>query len=93
MLLGNGLVNKFLRRQIRGKQPVARLHNNSDNRRSVFNVVRAMPSVKQQTSKHVYNNMCSLWCPCRRFIGDTEGRLQSVIAEKPSRKGVVRIQL
>jgi hypothetical protein len=26
---------------------------------------------------------CFLWCPCRRFIGDSEGRLQSVIADKP----------
>jgi hypothetical protein len=25
---------------------------------------------------------------CRKFIGDSEGRLQSVMAEKPSRKRV-----
>jgi hypothetical protein len=44
-LLRNGLVNKFPRRQILGKQFIAGLRNNSDNR-SVFNVVRAMPSAK-----------------------------------------------
>jgi hypothetical protein len=52
-LLGRGLVNKFPRRQILGKQSVARLRNNSDNRRSVFSVVRAMPSAKQQNCKHI----------------------------------------
>jgi hypothetical protein len=55
-LLGNGLVNKFLQKQIPAKQFVARLHNNSDNRRSVFNLVRTMPSAKQQNCKLVYNN-------------------------------------
>jgi hypothetical protein len=45
-LLGNGLVNKFPRRQILGKQSVAGLRNNYDNR-NVFNVVRAMPSARQ----------------------------------------------
>jgi hypothetical protein len=29
---------------------------------------------------HVYNNRRFLWNPCRRFIGDSEGRLQSIIA-------------
>jgi hypothetical protein len=58
--LCNGLVNKFPRRQILRKQSVARLRNNSDNRRSVFNVVRVMPSARQQNCKHVYNN--------RRFL-------------------------
>jgi hypothetical protein len=37
------LVNKFPRRQILGKQSIARLRNNSK-RLIVFNVVRAMPS-------------------------------------------------
>jgi hypothetical protein len=60
-LLGNGLVNKFPRRQILGKQSVARLRNNSDNGRNAFNVVRAMPSAKQQNCKHVYNNRYFLW--------------------------------
>jgi hypothetical protein len=99
-LLGNGLVNKFPRKQILGKQSVARLRNNSDNRRSVFIVVRAMPSVTQQNCKHIYNNGCFLWCPCRRFIVDSEGRWQSVIAEKQWvkdtkrwRKGFVKIHL
>jgi hypothetical protein len=48
----------------------------------VFSVVRPMPSPKQQNCKHVYNNRCVLG-PCRRFIGDSEGRLQSVTAKKP----------
>jgi hypothetical protein len=52
-LLGNGLVNKFPRRQILGKESVAKLHNNSDYGRSVFSVVRAMPNAKQQNCKHV----------------------------------------
>jgi hypothetical protein len=56
----NGLVNKFPRRQILGKQSVARLRNNSDNRKSVFNMVHAMPNSRQQKCKHVYNNRCSL---------------------------------
>jgi hypothetical protein len=99
-LLGNGLIKQFLRRQIIGKQSIARLRNNSDNRRSVFNMVHAMPSAKQQNYKHVYINRCFQWGLCRRFIGDTEGCLQSVIAEnlwvkdtKPSWEGVLRIQL
>jgi hypothetical protein len=98
-LLSNGLVNKSPWRQILGKQSLARLCNNSDNR-SVYTVVCAMPSAKQQNCEHVYNNTCFLWGRCRRFIGDSEGQLQSVIAEKPwvkdmkpSRKCVVRIQL
>jgi hypothetical protein len=53
------------------KQSVARLHNNS-NRRSVFNVVLAMPSTKQQNCKHVYDNRFLLRGPCRRFTGDSE---------------------
>jgi hypothetical protein len=57
-LLGNGFVNKFPQRQILGKQSVARLRNNYENRRSVFNVVRSMPSDKQQNCKYVYNNRC-----------------------------------
>jgi hypothetical protein len=44
-LLGNGLANEFPRRQILGKQSVARLRNNSDNK-SVFSVVRAISSAK-----------------------------------------------
>jgi hypothetical protein len=55
-LLDNGLVNKFPRRQILGKQSVAGLRNNSDNRRSVFNVVRAMPSAKLRVQ--VYTGVC-----------------------------------
>jgi hypothetical protein len=85
-------------RQILGKKSVARLRNNSD-KRSVSKVVRAMPSAKQQNCKHVYNNRCFLWGSCRRFIGDSEDRLQSVTADKPwvkdtkpSRKGFVRNQ-
>jgi hypothetical protein len=35
---------------------------------------------KQRNSKHVYNNRCSLWSPCRKFIGESEGRLHSVVA-------------
>jgi hypothetical protein len=81
-LLGNGLVNKFPRREILGKQSIARLRNNS-RKRSVFSVVHAMPRAKQQNCKDVYNNRCFLWCPCRRFIGGSKGRLQSVITEKP----------
>jgi hypothetical protein len=99
-LLGNGLVNNFALKQILGKQSVARLRNNSDNRRSVFDVVCTMPSSKQQNYKHVYSYRCFLWGLCRRFIGDSEGRLQSVVAEKswvkdtkPSRNGFARIQL
>jgi hypothetical protein len=79
-LLGNGLVNKF---PIVGKQSAASLRNNSDNIRSVFNVVCTMPSAKQKNCKHVYNNRCFLWGPCHRFIGENEGRLQSVIGENP----------
>jgi hypothetical protein len=75
-LLGNGLVNKFPRSQIVSKQSVARLRNNP-NRRNVFNVVRAMPSAKQQNCKHFYYNRCFLWSPCGRFIWDSEGHLQS----------------
>jgi hypothetical protein len=37
-----------------------------------------MPSAEQQNCKHVYNNRCFLWGPCRRFIGDSKGRLRSV---------------
>jgi hypothetical protein len=58
-----------------------------------------MLGAKQHNCKRVYSR-CFLWGPCRRFIGDSERRLQSVRAEKlwvkdtkPSRKGVVRIQL
>jgi hypothetical protein len=90
-LLGNRLVNKFPPRQILGKQSGATLCN----RRSVFSGVRAVPSAKQQNCKHVYNNRCFLWGRCRSFIGDSEGRLQPVIAEKlcvkdtkPSRKAL-----
>jgi hypothetical protein len=64
-LLGNGLVNKFPRRQILGKQFVARLRNNPDSRRSVFNVVRAMPSARQQNCEHVYNNRRYFLCMVR----------------------------
>jgi hypothetical protein len=60
-LLGNGLVNKFPRSQILAKQSVARLHNNSGNRRSVFNVVCAITSAKQQNCKHAQNNRCYPW--------------------------------
>jgi hypothetical protein len=35
---------------------------------------------KQRNRKHVYNNRCSLRGPCQRFIGDSEGCLQSFIA-------------
>jgi hypothetical protein len=59
-LLGNGLVNKFPRRQYLGKQSFVRLRNNPNNRISVFNVVRAMLSAKQQNYKQVYNNMWNL---------------------------------
>jgi hypothetical protein len=59
-LLGNGSVKKFPRKQILGKQSVATLRNNFDNRRSVFNVVSAMLSTRQQNCEHVYNNRCSL---------------------------------
>jgi hypothetical protein len=75
-LLVNGLVNKFPRKLIPGKQSVSRLLNNSDNRRSVFNVVLAMTSAKQQNCKHVYNIRCFLLSPCQRFIWGSEGRLQ-----------------
>jgi hypothetical protein len=37
---------------------------------------------KQRNCKHVYNNRCSQWGPCRRFIEDSEGRLQSVVASR-----------
>jgi hypothetical protein len=67
-LLGNGLVDKFQRRQILGKQSVARLRNNSDYRRSVFNVVRAMPSARQQNCKHVYNNRSCFLCVIRAEV-------------------------
>jgi hypothetical protein len=70
-LLGNRFVNKFPRRQ-----SVVRLRNNSDKRRSVFFVIRAMPSAKQQNCKHVYDNRCFLWISCRRIIGESEGSLQ-----------------
>jgi hypothetical protein len=33
---------------------------------------------KQRNCKHDYNNRCSVWGPCRRFIGDSKG-LESVI--------------
>jgi hypothetical protein len=58
-LLGNVLVNKFSRREILGKQSVARLCNNR--RGCVFYVVRAeqwwnnrvmQPICKQQLGKH-----------------------------------------
>jgi hypothetical protein len=54
----------------------------------VFNVVHAMPSAKQQNCKHIYNNRCFLWGPYQRFKGDSEVRLQLVIAEKPRVKGM-----
>jgi hypothetical protein len=101
-LLGNVLVNEFPRRQ-----SVARLRNNKGG--CVVYVVRAKQQLnngvmqsasKQRNCKHVYINRSSLWGLYRRFIGDTVGRLQSVVAEypwvkdtKPSWKGVVRIQL
>jgi hypothetical protein len=72
-----------------GIESVATSRNYSDSR-GVFNMVCPMPSVKKQNSKHVYNNRCSLWGPCRR---DSEDRLQSVRAKKSSRKEVVGIQL
>jgi hypothetical protein len=40
-------------RQILVKQSTASLRKNSGNRKSVFNVVRAMPNAKQQNFKHV----------------------------------------
>jgi hypothetical protein len=61
---GNGSVNKFPRRQILGKQSVARLRNNSDSR-SVFNVVRNMLSARQQNCKQVYNNRKCFLCVVR----------------------------
>jgi hypothetical protein len=48
------------RRQILRKESVDRLRNNSDNTRSIFNVVRAMLSARQQNCKHVYKNRCFL---------------------------------
>jgi hypothetical protein len=59
-LLGNVLVNKFLRREILGKQSIARLDNNG--RRCIFYVVRAEqrcdngvmePISKQRLDKHI----------------------------------------
>jgi hypothetical protein len=64
-LLSNRLVNKFPRRQILGKQSVARLCNNTDNRRGIFSVVRPMPSARQQNCKHVYNNRRCFLCVVR----------------------------
>jgi chorismate mutase len=59
-LLDNGLVNKLLRRQILHSS-VARLRNNSDSKRSVFSVIRAMFSARQENYKQGYNNgRCSL---------------------------------
>jgi hypothetical protein len=69
--------NKFPQRQILSKQSVAKLHNNSDNRISVFNVVHVTASSKQQNCKHIYNNKCFLWGLCWRFLGDSGGHLQS----------------
>jgi hypothetical protein len=43
-------------REILGKQCVARLFNNAYSRRSVFSVVSAIPSARQQNCNHVYNN-------------------------------------
>jgi hypothetical protein len=42
-----------------------------------------MPSARQNNCKHIYNNRCFPWGPFRRFIGNSEGRLQPAAAEKP----------
>jgi hypothetical protein len=49
---------------------VARLHNNSDNRRGVYYVVRAIPSSWQRSCKHVslIEEGCFLCGPCRGYI-------------------------
>jgi hypothetical protein len=41
----------------------------------VFSMWSAPCPVLSNNCKHVYN-MCFLWCPCRSFVGDSEGRLQ-----------------
>jgi hypothetical protein len=64
-ILGNGSLKKFPRRQMLGKQSIARLHNNTESRKSVFNVVRFMPSARQQNCKHVYNNRICFLCVAR----------------------------
>jgi hypothetical protein len=85
-LLRNELVNKFPWGQMLGKQSVDRSRNNRWDcflcgRRQVTIEQRVIQSVsKQRNYKHVYNNRCSLCTPCRRFIGDSEGRLRSVVA-------------
>jgi hypothetical protein len=84
-LLGNMLLNKFLRRQILGKESVARLYNNRGD--CVLYVVRAkqqqnngvMQSVsKQQNCIHVYNNRCFPWGLCRALIREVNSDASSV---------------
>jgi hypothetical protein len=100
-LLGKVLVNKFLWRQILGKQSVARLRNNSDNRRSIFYIVRAATIAMQWFGKHVstIEAVLSAWSMPKIYRGQWRS-FAGVIAKKPwvkdkkpSQKGVVRIQL
>jgi hypothetical protein len=43
---------------------------------TIFSVISAKTSAKQQNCKHIYNNSCFLWGPCQRFIGESEAHLQ-----------------
>jgi hypothetical protein len=83
-LLGNGLSNKFSRRQIRGKQSCARLRNNSDNRR-VFSMWSAScPVLGNRTvnTSTIIKGVFYEWS-VPKVIGDNKGRLRVLTAEKP----------
>jgi hypothetical protein len=51
-------------------QLVTRLHNNTDNRRRVFYVVRAMPIARQRICKHAFliEERCFLCGPFRGYV-------------------------
>jgi hypothetical protein len=98
-LTGKALVNKFPRRQILGRQSVARLRNNRGG--CVFYVVRATPSagnglVNSQLSRnlcflcgllHATVELCFLRYPCRGHITRVHLQLRRVFGWVPRFQG------
>jgi hypothetical protein len=78
-----GKQNKFPQKHILGKQSVARLCNNSDNRRNVFNVVCITPSARQRNYKDICNNRSCFLC---MICAEVLWRTRKVICKRPQRR-------
>jgi hypothetical protein len=76
-LLGDVLINEFPRRQLLGKQSVARLRNNKGG--CIFYVVAPCPAlVTDQWTRSLTCDTCFLRCPCRGYITRVHLQLRRV---------------